>query len=797
MGSEIDAILLRQSARKRHLVYLVCAVVVAGCAGGFVLLSRGGGTGAPATASTVRPPPPTPAPPAPRPVPEPVAPPETVVVPAGPRPADRPAEILEADRRFEQGMAKLRAAMQATPGEAATIDLFREALGHLIAAQGIYEKYVEANPAEEDRLGDRLTDLAQQLYWCRKTLPATAFPSTDDTPGGPGERAGASTPPRPTERPPAPPPAIPVPAFRPQEVRARFDAAVRQGFASGRPDLVLEAGLPILEDARMEEHREGVAEAVDLARGMAGFLAAARRGLIERLGRDGEVALRSGPVRGVLVEEAGRLLVRGPGDETPFQMSDLSASALAALAEAAGGLAGAADRRTAGAYLLLRGDREEGARLLLEARAGGADPGALGEKLSEVLARSPALRALDTWLRLEPMLRTPGPELLDAVDQFMAEHQASEYFRANRERIFAAYAKAVGKTAFDVDSLFVGLRKLTGKSVDLRYDFELADQLLDFVVRGEFKVEGGALLGQGGFATLERFDLTNADLRFVLGEVCEAAVGFSSAGGRGRVVFTMKPLADGVEVALRRDDRPFALEKLPKLSGEVEVVLQKRDDKYQARVKGALALKGTDGARNAEPLTSVFVACVSGPLSLAEMELKTDLDLEWARGGGRRFATWIHTWWVAGAFPLARADNLKLGLAEAQWPEKEPFAPEATGDDGKPRWTPVRAPDGPLDLNRYLKPNERCVGYAAVRVWSPEKRAAILELECDDDACAWLNGTLVLREAPIGQSFRAPLKIEKGDNLLLVKVVESWGGWWVRARILGKSGETLRDLLCW
>jgi hypothetical protein len=109
----------------------------------------------------------------------------------------------------------------------------------------------------------------------------------------------------------------------------------------------------------------------------------------------------------------------------------------------------------------------------------------------------------------------------------------------------------------------------------------------------------------------------------------------------------------------------------------------------------------------------------------------------------------------------------------------------------------VRAPDGPLDLNRYLKPNERCVGYAAVRVWSPEKRAAILELECDDDACAWLNGTLVLREAPIGQSFRAPLKIEKGDNLLLVKVVESWGGWWVRARILGKSGETLRDLLCW
>ena len=593
---------------------------------------------------------------------------------------------------------------------------------------------------------------------------------------------------------------LPTPQFRPEEARARFDAVVRQALATGRPDLILEAGLPLLTDARMEGHRDGMAETVDRARAMEDFLAAARREFVKGIGKECDVPLRAGPARGTVAEEGSEFVLRGPAGDKRFRVGDLSGATLAALADAGGGLTDPAQRFAAGAYLLLRGDLPEGAEQLMVARAGGADLGALGEKLDEVIARQPDLKALGAWLTLRPLLAEPGPALAAAVQEFVGAWAGSPIFAAHRDEILSAYAKAAGKQKFDIETVFAGEVKLAGKLIALRYDFESPDQLADFSTWGEFKIENGALCALSRAAWLEKFDLTNADLKFVLSEPCDVKVGFWGAGGRGsHVDFTMKYTDDlsGLEVALRRDDRAFAMEKIPRLTGPTEVTILKREDKYQVRVKNAVVLKGTDASRPGEALCSVGIACASGPASFEELELKTDLDLEWARGGGKRFASYIEGYWVTGAFPLPKPNNLKGGLAEAQWPEIEPFEPDVPGADGKPRWVYAKTERTVLDLDRCLKPNDQCVGYAAVRVWSSEKRTAQIELECDDDACAFVNGELALKEAPIGQPWRAPVKLDKGDNVLLIKVADTHGGFWVRARILGKNGELLPDLLCW
>ncbi len=809
MGSEIDEILLAQSARRRRLTYLACGVVVAACTGVFLLLANGdskpAGGGGSGTAGGARP---ATSAPDRSPVPAAVAPTpgggEAVAPPPPPAPAATSASPLaRAKSLYADGMERLRAAMQGTPGTEETIGAYRAALALLIESQAIYEKWLEEHPEDEERLDDEISELQQQLYWCRKTLPATAFPSTSGDPDEESDPAPASVPERrPTAPPPAvPPPAIPPPAFRPEEARARFEAVARRAFTEGRPDLVLEAGLPLLEDPRMEPHRAGIPEAMDLARSLAAFLAAARRGLEPRLGRDGTMTLRSGPAAGVLAAEGEDLVLRSAAGEKRFRIGDLSAGDLVWFAESVGGLAEAAVRRAAGAFFLLRGDREEAARQLLLARGAGANIDDFAPSIAETIAKVPELAALDAWQRVEPMLEAPGPDILQVLEHFRQSHLGTACFRAHREEVFAAYAKAAAKTAFDPASLFSVLDKFSGKTLDLAYDFEEAGQLLDYATHGEWVVESGMLQGKRGAAWLERFDLGSADLRFVLPEAREMAAGFWGADRQGRVGvnLVLRPMADGLEVSLRRNDRPFALERIPFPPGKIEVAIAKREEKYQVRINRNLVLKGTDNSRADDALSAAGVACTAGPIAVEEFSLRADLDLEWARGGGTRFAAWVRDWWVAGSFPIEKAVP-RLGLAEVFWPERDAFDAAAAGPDGKPLWKFARADESTncaLDLNRCFEPNDKCVAYAAARLWCPERRPAVLELQVDDDATAWVNGEIVLREAPIGKAHRAPVKLEKGDNLLLVKVVEVNGGWWLRARLVGKNGEMLRDLLAW
>jgi hypothetical protein len=131
-------------------------------------------------------------------------------------------------------------------------------------------------------------------------------------------------------------------------------------------------------------------------------------------------------------------------------------------------------------------------------------------------------------------------------------------------------------------------------------------------------------------------------------------------------------------------------------------------------------------------------------------------------------------------------------LAKEEWPETRGF------DVEDPEWRYHRSTHDWLTLYALLKPNKRVAAYAAVRVWSPNRRTAVLEVEADDDARAWISGDVALDRAPSGKPHRGTVKLTAGENLLLVKVVEGSGDyWWLKARFLTKSGEPMRDLQYW
>ncbi len=94
--------------------------------------------------------------------------------------------------------------------------------------------------------------------------------------------------------------------------------------------------------------------------------------------------------------------------------------------------------------------------------------------------------------------------------------------------------------------------------------------------------------------------------------------------------------------------------------------------------------------------------------------------------------------------------------------------------------------DGRLDLRRLLSPNQSDVAYAAVTIRCDHKTPALLLLGSNDMVAVWLNGRRVWvypdPRASGPDADRVAVTLEEGDNLLLAKVQNVGGGWWLYAR---------------
>jgi len=798
--------------RRRRIIYVLCGLIVVGCGLAVFLLSRkerrgvepsdrtpagtapvaegpdeaGTGTGEPGVAETA------------------TSHPRGGSMPALP---SKMARVAAAREQFDRAMEWVRAALTAPAGTDEAIAARREALTGLLAAQEAFEVYLEEYPEAENGLERTLVDLQSQIYGIRKSMTIKELGAFNGGSTPPDETAASLPPPAgtgSTRRPPdrTPTPSIPDPAPRaidPEKELAKFLAGAKRAFREGRPDRVVELGDPLLQSEEMAPYIGEIPSLVDLARLMDSFLGAARKTLGSRVGSDVDLEIRKGRLTGELLAAGDEIVVRDGSGERRTRIGRLSCRQLLTLAEVGGFVWSPDLNRAVGAFFTWRGDELEGVERLLGARAEGLDVSLWAKEIERGLARSPELRAVGDWLKLLPELDSAKVEVLDRVVAFQAAHRATRTFEDNRERLFRAAAAAVAKNPFEIEDLWAVPVKISGKGLKVTWKFESPEEIRDFRVQGDWKVEAGAIAGQKGMVWTEQFAEKDLDVRFVLARASamSAGIGNRLEWGKKGVHLSVAVVPAGLEIHLRHGNKTIGAETVKRPSGKVEVLLQKRGDRYQVKLGRKVVVKGRDLWRRHEELPVGVSFSAAGELVvLEEIEIHADLFMDWAKAGGRRFAAWIRDWYVTGPFPL-EGKNLDDALGKTFWPEERGFDPGEKGEDGKPIWRHQASGDGRLDLNRSFRPNDRITGYAAVRIWSPEKRTAILDVEVDDNARVWLNGQVVLKRAPLGSPHRATVKLERGENVLLAKVVEAGGAYWLRARLLTKGGEPMRDVRCW
>jgi hypothetical protein len=169
----------------------------------------------------------------------------------------------------------------------------------------------------------------------------------------------------------------------------------------------------------------------------------------------------------------------------------------------------------------------------------------------------------------------------------------------------------------------------------------------------------------------------------------------------------------------------------------------------------------------------------------------------------------IPAWYVIGPF-----DNKETnGWASTDTvlpPETEPFDPGKiyVGHTNQPiRWIKAErgARDSPSDdyvisFNRLLDPGRKVAAYAIAWVEAPRDMDAVIAFGSEDGAVVWVNRERVFSWLKGARSYesrqnRAPIRLKKGRNEILFKVVLGSGGWVLGAEVLDSAGRLL-DVRC-
>jgi hypothetical protein len=159
------------------------------------------------------------------------------------------------------------------------------------------------------------------------------------------------------------------------------------------------------------------------------------------------------------------------------------------------------------------------------------------------------------------------------------------------------------------------------------------------------------------------------------------------------------------------------------------------------------------------------------------------------RPDARRF---VREWNLVGPFPAADMDDLPT-----VYPPETETAP-AKGYTGKNGagvgWRTFKAGDpGYIRLDDLIRPNEQAIVYGLAYVLSPDDRDATLLLGSDDGVRVWINGGIV-HTNPVYRAARPDLdrvavRLRKGWNKVLIKVLQGAGGWGFYLRFADPGSE--------
>jgi hypothetical protein len=164
-----------------------------------------------------------------------------------------------------------------------------------------------------------------------------------------------------------------------------------------------------------------------------------------------------------------------------------------------------------------------------------------------------------------------------------------------------------------------------------------------------------------------------------------------------------------------------------------------------------------------------------------------------------RAVGFITDWWLIGPFP----NSEKSAYQRAFFPEGRIDLKGLGAVDGRTliwKKTIVDAVPARIDLAEQFRPNTEVACYAYSRIDSPSARDIHFRIGTDDGCVVWLNGqrihgTNAERGFILDQDI-VKARLEKGENELLVKVLQSGGGWEMCVRITDDLNRPL-DLTAW
>lgn len=152
---------------------------------------------------------------------------------------------------------------------------------------------------------------------------------------------------------------------------------------------------------------------------------------------------------------------------------------------------------------------------------------------------------------------------------------------------------------------------------------------------------------------------------------------------------------------------------------------------------------------------------------------------------------YLRTWWLIGGFPQDNLFSDKLPGGEAK------FVLPADGAGARLIYHASRK----IDLSAYIQPAQNTMAYAFIWLNSPSERDALLGMTSDDGIAVWLNGQEVWRNAQdrfVPDDTRdldlPKVRLNAGNNTLLVKVDQKLGEWAFKLRVLNLNGSVMRDV---
>ncbi|MHC4537839.1 MAG: hypothetical protein ACYS6K_28235 [Planctomycetota bacterium] len=183
---------------------------------------------------------------------------------------------------------------------------------------------------------------------------------------------------------------------------------------------------------------------------------------------------------------------------------------------------------------------------------------------------------------------------------------------------------------------------------------------------------------------------------------------------------------------------------------------------------------------------------ISGGVTISKS--KTDLSAATYEGlkPGKFMRRWLFLgiiqipWEGETYFPDEEASNKYFDTESLNL---EQFEPRVRIDEKDYQWDTLRAEYGVVDLTQVYD-DWFVVAYAWAQVNMAEETKGVLGIGSDDSIKVWLNGKLVhknlVTRGVIADNDRVPVTFKKGENQLVLKIINYGGPWGFACRLLEK-----------